>query len=107
MTDDAIIAGSGNRDGIAPDECLILATSGTMAEPKLVALTATGVDLTVSAIAGDLAISDSDRLLVAGPLSFVYGLLGGALAALRKGATAFLYPPAYRTEFPAKRHSEK
>jgi acyl-coenzyme A synthetase/AMP-(fatty) acid ligase len=93
VTDDAVIGGSGNRDGIARDECLILATSGTMTEPKLVALTATGVDLTVSAIAGDLAISESDRLLVASPLSFVYGLFGGALAALRQGAEAFLYPP--------------
>ena len=51
VTDDAIIAGSGNRDGIAPDQYLIIATSGTMTEPKLVALTATSVDLTVSAIA--------------------------------------------------------
>ena len=83
-----------DRSRRASEECLILATSGTTSEPKFVALPASSIDLSLSTITRELGISESDRVQVANPLTYVYGLIGGTLPALRQGATIFLYPPS-------------
>jgi acyl-coenzyme A synthetase/AMP-(fatty) acid ligase len=95
--DDVLVADpesqGADRSRRAAEECLILATSGTTSEPKFVALLASGIDLNLATIARDLGISESDRIQVANPLTYHFGLIGGALPALRQGATIFLYQP--------------
>lgn len=96
VTPDHVVAGErpsrGSRDA---KECLILATSGTITEPKLVAIPAHCPDLSTSTIARNLDLTAQDRVQVASPLTYFYGLIGGALMALRQGATIFLYAPPF------------
>lgn len=77
----------------ALEECLILATSGTRSEPKLVALPASSIMLHALVMARDLGVSASDRFQASLPLSHAYGLVGGPMAALQHGATVLLYSP--------------
>ncbi len=91
-----VLAGeSGRRPMRSDEECLILATSGTTADPKLVAIAARGIERTITVIARDLGLTAEDRVQVASPLTYFYGFVGGALAALRNGATVFLYAPPF------------
>lgn len=72
-------------------ESLVLTTSGTTGVPKLVALPDTSQTLNSDAVARDLALVPADRVLVAQPMSHVYGLVGGCLTALWAGAEAHLF----------------
>jgi fatty acid CoA ligase FadD36 len=99
---DLIVAGgevlrgeSGRRPTRSGEECLILATSGTTADPKLVAIPARSIELTTTVIARDLDLTAKDRVQVASPLTYFYGFVGGVLAALRNEATVFLYAPPF------------
>ena len=65
----------------------ILATSGSTADRKLVALPTSSIALHPYVMARDLDVSKSDRFQAAGPLTHAYGLLGGPIAALQHGAT--------------------
>jgi acyl-coenzyme A synthetase/AMP-(fatty) acid ligase len=99
VTADGVLAPEGasaSRAWLSADEeCLILATSGTVAGPKFAAIPARCVDLSTSTIARDLGVTAHDRVQVASPLTYFYGLGGGALMALRQGATVFLYAPPF------------
>ena len=95
VTDDGVtkIIAADSRSTRAPEECLILATSGSTVEPKLVALPTSSIALHAHVMARDLDVSNSDRFQAAGPLTHAYGLLGGPIAALQHGATVLLYSP--------------
>jgi long-chain acyl-CoA synthetase len=98
VTADGVRAPEGDRSSQflrSPEECLLLGTSGTTAEPKFAAISVSCIDLTTSTIADDLGINARDRVQVASPLTYFYGLTGGALMALRQGATVFLHAPPF------------
>lgn len=66
---------------------LVLATSGTTAGPRLVALSAEGVSANVDAILRYLPVADAPRTgLVVSP-TYSYGLVGQILTTLRVGGT--------------------
>ncbi len=75
------------------DEGLVICTSGTTGQPKLVALPAESLVITAEAIKKALALNTSDRIAVNTPLGFMYGLIGGCLSALLAGATCYLFSP--------------
>ncbi len=77
----------GNRD-----EALILSTSGSTGAPKLVALPAEAVCINAQVIADSLALTHEDRLVVHTPLTYMYGLMGGAMAGLWSGAAVHVFP---------------
>ena len=76
-----------------PNEAMVLTTSGTSGLPKFVALPDASPSLNADAIARDLDMTPEDRVLVAQPLSHVYGLVGGALTGLWAGAEVHLLSP--------------
>lgn len=75
------------------DEALVICTSGTTGIPKLVALPAESVCLTAAAIGRSLGLEPGDRVAVNTPLGYMYGLMGGCVAALLAGATCRLFRP--------------
>ncbi|MFZ4462641.1 MAG: class I adenylate-forming enzyme family protein [Bacteroidales bacterium] len=75
------------------DEGLVICTSGTTGQPKLVALPAESVIITSEAIKEALALSPADRIAVNTPLGYMYGLIGGCVAGLLAGATCHLFSP--------------
>ncbi len=66
---------------------LVLATSGTTAGPRLVALSAEGVAANVEAILGYLPIADAPRTALVVSPTYSYGLVGQLLTTLRVGGT--------------------
>lgn len=86
--------GDVRRQTLAPrDEALVICTSGTTGAPKLVALPAESVCINAGTIAEALGIAAHDRLAVCTPLGYMYGLVGGCLAALWAGAELNLFHP--------------
>jgi acyl-coenzyme A synthetase/AMP-(fatty) acid ligase len=75
------------------DEGLVICTSGTTGQPKLVALPAEAVVITAAAIGRSLALAPGDRIAVNTPLGYMYGLMGGCVAGLLAGATCHLFSP--------------
>jgi long-chain acyl-CoA synthetase len=73
-----------------PDGALLLSTSGSSAEPKLVLLSAAGVAANIQAILDYLPVTSAPRTAVVVPLSYSYGLVGQVLTALEAGATLLL-----------------
>lgn len=73
-------------------EALAISTSGTTGDPKLVVLPAEAVLLNADTIAARLRFTPEDRILVNTPLTYLYGLVGGALAGLLAGAEVHLFP---------------
>jgi acyl-coenzyme A synthetase/AMP-(fatty) acid ligase len=73
------------------DEALVICTSGTTGMPKLVALPNESVCLNAATIAGSLGLRQSDRVAVNTPLGYMYGLMGGCLAALWAGGICRLF----------------
>jgi acyl-coenzyme A synthetase/AMP-(fatty) acid ligase len=73
----------------SPEECLILGTSGTTAEPKFAAIPVSCIDLTTSTIADDLGINARDRVQVAAPLTYFYGLTGERSWLFGRGRPSF------------------
>jgi acyl-CoA synthetase (AMP-forming)/AMP-acid ligase II len=69
------------------DEALVICTSGTTGAPKMVALPAQSVLTNVATIVSELALQPDDLVAVVTPLTYMYGLVGGTLAALWAGAT--------------------
>lgn len=76
--------------GIDPRTALLLSTSGTSAEPKLVMLGADGLAANIQAILRYLPIKASPRTAVIVPLSYSYGLVGQVLTTLEAGGTLLL-----------------
>lgn len=75
------------------DEALVICTSGTTGIPKLVALPLESVSINARAIAGSLGLDVDDRVAVNTPLGYMYGLMGGCMAALHASATIRLFRP--------------
>lgn len=87
-----LIQGSASTTAPSDSEALLLTTSGTTGVPKIVALPDTSPPRNLAAISTDLQLTHDDIVLVAQPLSHVYGLLGGALAGLWAGAVVHAFP---------------
>jgi len=87
-------AQDGQRGPLGPrDEALVICTSGTTGMPKLVALPAESVCLNAATIAAALELGAGDRVAVNTPLGYMYGLMGGCLAAVCAGSTCRLFRP--------------
>ncbi len=67
------------------DTALVLTTSGTTAEPKLVPLTHENLAASARAIADWLKLSSSDRCLAVMPLFHIHGLIGSVLSSILGG----------------------
>lgn len=75
------------------DEALVICTSGTTGHPKLVALPAESICRNAVTIGTSLGLTPEDRVAVNTPLGYMYGLMGGCIAALWSGASILLFPP--------------
>lgn len=95
VVDDGVVSGPPEpRTAFsARDEALVICTSGTSGNPQLVALPAESVCLNAATIASSLELRPDDRLAVATPLGYLYGLMGGCLAALWAGSSCRVFDP--------------
>lgn len=75
------------------EEALVICTSGTTGSPKLVALPAESVCINAGTISDALGLGPGDRVAVATPLGYLYGLMGGCMASLWSGAACHLFEP--------------
>ena len=76
----------------ADDVALILHTSGTTSQPKIVPLSQRNVCISAGNVATTLALSASDRGLNVMPLFHIHGLIAGLLAPLSRGGAIFCTP---------------
>jgi acyl-CoA synthetase (AMP-forming)/AMP-acid ligase II len=67
------------------DTALVLHTSGTTSRPKMVPLSQRNVTASAQAVAGTLALTESDRALNIMPLFHIHGLVAGLLAPISAG----------------------
>jgi len=79
------------------DVAVILYTSGTTGRPKGAQLTHLGIVHSALTFARCFALSETDRGLVAVPLSHVTGLVGVALSTMVAGGAVILMRQAYKT----------
>jgi len=87
----------------SPDEIMtILATSGSEGDPKGVCLTHTNMLSDIEQVLRVIDVSGQDRFLNAMPIFHSFGLMGGVLLPLIKGAWSFQYPsPLHGRVIPA------
>ena len=71
---DGRLVRTGNAVPIHPDLALLLSTSGTTGSPKLVRLSAEGIDANAAAIAQYQGLCGDDRVITSLPLAYCYGL---------------------------------
>ena len=83
----ATLAASSRREALA------ISTSGSTGDPKLVVLPAEAVLINADTIASRLRFTTADRIVVNTPLTYMYGLMGGAVAGLLAGAEVHLFSP--------------
>lgn len=76
----------------AADVALILHTSGTTSQPKLVPLTHRNLCASARNIAATLSLGPADRGLHVMPLFHIHGLVAGLLAPLLAGGSVFCTP---------------
>jgi acyl-CoA synthetase (AMP-forming)/AMP-acid ligase II/thioesterase domain-containing protein/acyl carrier protein len=81
------------------DIALVLHTSGTTSNPKVVPLTQRNVSLSACNIARSLGLQPTDRCLDPMPLYHVHGLIGGLLSSLSAGASAVCPTEFVATDF--------
>jgi long-chain acyl-CoA synthetase len=79
------------------DVAVILYTSGTTGRPKGAQLTHLGIVHSALSFARCLSLSETDRALVAVPLSHVTGLVGVALSTIIAGGCVVLMRQAFKT----------
>ncbi|SLN76515.1 class I adenylate-forming enzyme family protein [Oceanibacterium hippocampi] len=79
------------------DIAVILYTSGTTGQPKGATLTHLGIIHSSITFARCFGLSETDRALVAVPLSHVTGLVGVALTTMAAGGCVVLMRAAYKT----------
>ena len=86
--DTSALAGGGSLAGpaAAGDVALVLHTSGTTAQPKIVPLTNGNLVASAGHIATALALTPEDVCLNVMPLFHIHGLVAAVLASLRAGA---------------------
>lgn len=93
---------SGAQQRPAPrssDVALVLQTSGTTSQPKIVPLTQANLCASADHLRTALALTERDRCLGVMPLFHVHGLVGALLASLAAGASVACTPGFYATEF--------
>lgn len=83
----------------ATDTALLLRTSGTTGEPKLVAISQARLCLSARNIASGLELTEGDRCLNVMPLSHAHGLLTPLLATLTAGGQVECLPGFDADEF--------
>jgi amino acid adenylation domain-containing protein len=76
------------------ETALILTTSGTTSQPKIVALTHSNLCASAKNIATSFELQPTDRCLNVMPLFHVHGLIGGLLSSLAAGASV-ICPPGF------------
>jgi len=76
----------------ADDVALVLHTSGTTGQPKIVPLTHRNLLASARAIAEHLALTPADRCLNVMPLFHIHGLVGALLASIEAGASIVCTP---------------
>jgi acyl-CoA synthetase (AMP-forming)/AMP-acid ligase II len=81
------------------DVALVLQTSGTTSQPKIVPLTQANLCVSARNIGAALGLIEHDRCLGVMPLFHVHGLVGALLASLAAGASMVCTPGFYATEF--------
>lgn len=94
---DAAVPGTGSASGDSPsldDVALVLATSGTTAQPKGVALTHRALAARLALNVAHIGAPDLARGLVILPLHFGHGLIGNALSVLAAGGRLVVWPDA-------------
>ena len=91
----------------ADDVAVILPTSGTTADPKLVPLTQGALCTSARAVADSLALGPSERCLNVMPLSHVHGLVGALLASLVSGGRIVCGGDFHAPGFPAALEAEE
>ena len=89
----ATVPGSATLATTPRREALAISTSGSTGDPKVVVLPAEAVLLNADTIASRLRFTTADRIVVNTPLTYMYGLMGGAVAGLLAGAEVHLFPP--------------
>ena len=89
----ATVPGSATLATTPRREALAIGTSGSTGDPKVVVLPAEAVLLNADTIASRLRFTTADRIVVNTPLTYMYGLMGGAVAGLLAGAEVHLFPP--------------
>lgn len=72
------------------DVALVMFTGGTTAAPKLVPLSHNNVIASIRAIVGGYDLSPQDATIIVMPLFHGHGLVGGLLATLASGGSAYL-----------------
>ena len=78
---------------------LVLQTSGTTAQPKIVPLTQANLCASAHNVGAALGLTARDRCLGVMPLFHVHGLVGALLASLAAGASIVCTPGFYAPEF--------
>ena len=81
------------------DVALILPTSGTTAQPKLVPLTHANLLASAHTVAASLALGPQDRCLNIMPLFHIHGLVGALLASLVSGGSVVCTPGFHAPSF--------
>ena len=85
------LAALGRQVGVAGIEpSLLLTTSGTTAEPRIVRRTVESLDAVAAAMVYAIGFAPADRVIAAVPLSHSYGIEHGLLAPLWAGSTVLL-----------------
>jgi acyl-CoA synthetase (AMP-forming)/AMP-acid ligase II/aryl carrier-like protein len=85
---------SPHHDGFAESEdvALILYTSGTTAQPKMVPLTHANLLASAANIAATLRLTERDRCLNVMPLFHIHGLIGAVLSSVMAGSSVVCTP---------------
>jgi acyl-CoA synthetase (AMP-forming)/AMP-acid ligase II len=81
-----------NQFTAANDTALLLHTSGTTSQPKLVPLSHANLCASAASIRGTLELQPLDRCLNVMPLFHIHGLIAGLLASLAGGGTVVCTP---------------
>jgi amino acid adenylation domain-containing protein len=81
------------------DVALLLHTSGTMSQPKIVPLTHTNICTSAYNTSIALELTESDRCLNVMPLFHPHGLMGALLASLVSGASIVCTPGLHMPQF--------
>lgn len=76
-----------------PDAWIVQLTSGSLGPSRLAVRTGRGVALEVDAVADRIELNSDDTVLCASSLAHSYGLVGGLLAPLSRGATVITPDP--------------
>jgi acyl-CoA synthetase (AMP-forming)/AMP-acid ligase II/aryl carrier-like protein len=99
------VEGSSNDHAIkrraarADDVALVLQTSGTTSQPKIVPLTQRNLCTSARNVSAALALTARDRCLGVMPLFHVHGIVGALLSSLAAGASIVCTPGFFATEF--------